>query len=129
MFAASLAALLAPLAAAAVTRSAGVLAQEPPPRPEHVLVISMDTTRRDRLGFHGGSAKTPRLDALAARGALFESARTPAPITLPAHATLFTGELPARHGVRDNAIFRLGTGATTLAELLAGEGFRTAAAP
>lgn len=97
------------------------------PAIEHVLVISMDTTRRDRLGFHGGSAKTPSLDELASGGALFESAYTSAPITLPAHATLFTGEFPARHGVRDNAIFLLGEEAITLAELLHGAGFRTAA--
>ena len=35
-------------------------------------------------------------------GVLFEQAITSAPLTLPAHSTLFTSLLPPRHGVRDN---------------------------
>lgn len=120
--------LFATLALHAPGAGAGSTWQEVEPAPaiEHVLVISLDTTRRDRLGFHGGGSSTPRMDALARSGAVFESAFTPAPITLPAHATLFTGNYPPRHGVRDNAIFRLAPEATTLAELLAGAGWRTA---
>ena len=53
----------------------------------NVLLITLDTLRADRLGCYGyEEARTPTLDALAARGTLFEQAYTPAPMTLPAHA-------------------------------------------
>ena len=61
------------------------------PRP-NLLLITLDTTRADHLGCYGyAAAKTPVLDALAARGVVFEQAYTPAPMTLPAHTTLMTG--------------------------------------
>jgi arylsulfatase A-like enzyme len=49
-----------------------------------------------------------------------------APLTLPAHASLFTGRIPPAHGVRDNA-GTLGDGVPTLAALLRDRGYRTAA--
>ena len=110
------------------------LAQEPAALPEqneararNVVLVSMDVTRRDRLGFHGGPAATPNLDALAASGVVFEHVFAPTPVTLPSHASLFTGVYPARHGVRDNGIFRLDERATTLAETLHAQGFATGA--
>ncbi|NJN14193.1 MAG: sulfatase-like hydrolase/transferase [Planctomycetes bacterium] len=42
--------------------------------------------------------ETPALDALARRGTRFPAARTPVPLTLPAHLTIFTGLLPPEHG-------------------------------
>lgn len=99
-----------------------------PETPWNLVVITLDTTRRDRLGCYGHSGGlTPNLDALAARGALFEQAVTPVPITLPAHATLFTGEDPQIHGVRNNTTFRLPEEARTLAEVLAERGYATGA--
>jgi len=57
-----------------------------PRTPPNVLLITLDTTRADHLGAYGDArAKTPRLDALAAGGVLFEHAVAAAPITLPAH--------------------------------------------
>ena len=98
----------------------------PTPRPRHLLLVSLDTLRADRLGSYGyGHAQTPHLDALAARGLRFERAATVMPLTLPAHSSLFTGTWPAYHGVRDNGGFYLGDDARTLAEILADEGFRT----
>ena len=67
------------------------------------------------------------MDALARQGVLFERAFTPAPITLPAHASMFTGLLPPAHGVRGNGAFALGPGSPTLAEALRPAGRRTAA--
>ncbi|MBL8898551.1 MAG: sulfatase-like hydrolase/transferase [Planctomycetes bacterium] len=96
-------------------------------KPQNLLLLSLDTTRRDRLGFHGGSAATPTLDALARDGAHGTATFSPTPITLPSHATLLTGTYPPRHGVRDNGIFELGAEATTLAEVLREHGFRTGA--
>src|SRR5688572_17352026 len=119
-------ALLALLAAPAPLLAQGS-APPPPPAIEHVLLVSLDTTRRNHLGFHGGAARTPNLDRLAREGAVFESAFAPTPITLPSHATLFTGLYPPGHGVRDNALFRLGPEAETLAERLGAAGFRTGA--
>ncbi len=93
-----------------------------------ILLISLDTTRADRLGCYGHSrAETPHLDRLAAGGVLFENAATPVPITLPAHASLMTGLLPNRHGVRDNGLYRLEPGIPTLTTRLAAAGFDTAA--
>lgn len=65
---------------------------DPPAPAPLVLLISMDTTRADDLSCYGGAnADTPTLDALAARGVRFQTALSPAPTTLSAHASLFTG--------------------------------------
>ncbi len=98
-------------------------------QPRNLLLISMDTTRADRLGCYGfAGAGTPRLDRLASEGTRGARAFTVAPLTLPAHASLMTGLYPPSHGVRDNVDFRLPGSATTLAEHLAGQGYATAAA-
>ena len=66
-------------------------------RPPNLLLVSLDTTRADRLGCYGyADARTPRLDALAARGLRFAQAVTVAPLTLPAHSSLMTGHVPRR---------------------------------
>jgi choline-sulfatase len=98
------------------------------PRPSNVLIVSLDTTRPDRLPAYGyQSASMPALDRLAREGAVFERATTVAPLTLTAHTSLFTGLYPTRHGVRDNADAPLDRAHPTLAEILKGHGFRTAA--
>jgi arylsulfatase A-like enzyme/thioredoxin-like negative regulator of GroEL len=119
---------LAGLAAAACTdRGADRPPGEAGARPS-VLLISIDTTRADRLGSYGrGDASTPNLDRWAAEGVVFENALTSVPVTLPAHASLMSGLLPHRHGVRDNGIYRVPDEPPTLAALLAGEGYDTAA--
>ena len=71
------------------------------------VLLSLDTLRADHLGAYGGPVATPHLDALAARGYLFEQATSGAPLTLPAHASLLTGVWPERHGVMDNGQVRL----------------------
>lgn len=96
--------------------------------PWNVLLITLDTTRRDRLGCYGGpSTLTPNLDRLAQRGTLFETAVSPAPVTLPAHATLLTGLDPQEHGVRNNGTYVLDSSRVTLAEVLRGHGYATGA--
>ncbi len=92
------------------------------------VLITLDTTRADHLGSYGYSlARTPNLDALARRGTRFERCDTAAPITLPSHATILTGLLPPRHGVRDNGTFVLAPRIETLAERFTEKGFDTAA--
>jgi choline-sulfatase len=93
-----------------------------------VLLVSIDTLRSDRVGAYGAKyGATPTIDALAAEGLRCEKAMSPAPITLPAHATLFTGLYPPRHGVRHNGIFRLASERTTLAERFRDAGYATGA--
>lgn len=93
-----------------------------------VLLITIDTLRADRLGSYGhAEASTPVLDDLARRGARFEEAIAPVPLTLPSHASILTGVTPLVHGVRDNAGFALGAAPPTLAEALRDAGYETAA--
>ncbi|MDE3197677.1 MAG: sulfatase-like hydrolase/transferase, partial [Acidobacteriota bacterium] len=97
------------------------------PRPvPHVLLITLDTTRADHLGCYGSDrAQTPHLDALAAAGVVFERAISVAPLTLPAHASLFSGLYPAETGLFTNARGRLPDSVPTLAELLKRRGYDT----
>lgn len=93
-----------------------------------ILLITLDTTRADHIGAYGDkAARTPNLDALAAAGVLFERAVASAPITLPAHVSLFTGAYPFAHGVRGNGAFTLAAGVPTLATVLHDAGYRTGA--
>ncbi len=86
--------------------SVGVVDERPMTPP--VVLITLDTTRADRLGSYGhAEASTPNLDALAERGTRFENAFAPVPLTIPSHSTIHTGLQPPRHGVRDNGDQRL----------------------
>lgn len=89
----------------------------------NVLLVILDTVRGASLSLLGGRAGTPHLDTLAANGILFERAISPAPWTLPSHATLFTGLWPHEHGADWRS--PLGDGPTTLAEVFARQGYRT----
>ncbi len=94
----------------------------------NLLVVTLDTTRADRIGAYGyADASTPTLDALARRSLRFAAAVSVAPETLPAHCSIFTGRYPYQHGVRLNAEYRLPASETTLAERLRGHGYETAA--
>jgi len=111
-----------------------VLRRERPPvaRPAAVdrdlLLVTLDTTRADRLGCYGyARARTKRLDRLAAEGVRFAQATSPAPITLPAHASIFTGLNPPTHGVRNNGNFYLSERFETLATAFKSRGYTTAA--
>ena len=96
--------------------------------PPSFLLVTLDTTRADRIGAYGyDAAETPALDALADRGVLFERAYTPAPITLPSHASMLTGLYPRTHGVRDNGRFVLAPETVLVSEVLREAGWRTAA--
>ena len=93
-----------------------------PARNPDVLIVSVDTTRTDRLGFMGhAAARTPNLDALAARGRVYEQATTPVPRTTPALASLLTGQSPDRHGAREVGEKMLSE--QTLASILAKRGY------
>ena len=92
----------------------------------NLIVVTLDTTRADRIGAYGyPNAGTPNLDSLAQDGVLFDHASTAAPITLPAHSSIFTGRFPPQHGVRDNGGYFLNDKEETLAEMLKGRGYAT----
>ena len=103
-----------------------VAGEEAAQRPSHLLLVTVDTLRPDALGWVAGRHPTPAIDALAGAGYRFKAAMAPAPVTQPVHASLFTGLIPRRHGVRDNGQV-LGSAPATLAEHLRRAGYTTAA--
>ncbi len=118
---------LALAASASCSRSGKTEAPVFPGAP--VVVVSVDTLRSDRLPFYGYTGvETPALSALRRDAVLFEKAFSPAPLTLPAHASLLTGLSPAAHGLQDNLGYRLPPETPTLAALLRKEGYRTGGA-
>ncbi|MBX7168209.1 MAG: sulfatase-like hydrolase/transferase [Pirellulales bacterium] len=110
------------------------------PRPQHVLLISLDTLRPDHLSCYGYTRPTsPRLDALAAESWRFAHCAGVSNWTLPTHASLFTGLYPDVHGAKfltpdevEGVTTLNSTGVlldecVTLAERLLAAGFQTAA--
>lgn len=94
-----------------------------------VVLVSIDTLRADRLGAYGYTkGSTPVLDQLARESVMFAEAYSQAPLTLPAHASLFTGLGPPRHGVRDNMGFTLASTHDTLASRFKRGGWTTGGA-
>jgi len=117
-----LALLLAVLLCACGSKPGATSLGQPP-----VILISIDTLRADRLPAYGYSKiETPALERLRRDGLLFENAYSHVPLTLPSHASLFTGLLPPEHGLRDNLGYRLDGGKhPSLADLLKQRGYAT----
>ncbi len=70
--------------------------------PPNIVLVTVDTTRADRMGFMGSKrGLTPNLDALARRSVVFTHAYSQAPFTAPSHATILTGTYPQFHQVED----------------------------
>ncbi len=92
---------------------------------KNLLLISIDTCRPDHLSSYGRDIETPTIQRLADEGVVFEEAVTSAPLTQPAHTSLFTGWYCGRHGVRDNANYMLNNNAVTLAECFRDSGYQT----
>lgn len=99
-----------------------------------VFLISIDTLRADHLRAFAPTpdaqslASTPAIDALAKDSLVFDLALSHVPLTLPSHATIFTGRLPFENGVRDNLGYRLGAASPTLAAFLKDRGYVTGGA-
>jgi arylsulfatase A-like enzyme len=123
LFATAIAGLLFPVLTACVD---GSVPSKEDGVARHVIVISLDTTRADQLGFYGNRAvKTPRLDALAAESIVLEDLMSVVPTTLASHVSLFTGRYPQSHGVPRNG-FMVNEENLMLAEILRRKGFVTA---
>ncbi|MFN8372764.1 MAG: sulfatase [Anaerolineae bacterium] len=97
------------------------------PQKPNILLIILDTQRRDHLSIYGHQHETsPEFDAFAADATLFERAIAPAQWTLPSHASMFTGLYPSTHGViQGNS--QLSGLYPTLAETLQVAGYHTVA--
>lgn len=98
------------------------------PKP-NLLLISLDTLRRDRIGLYGCNRPiSPNLDAFAQECAIFDLAIAPSPWTTPTHASIFTGLHPTTHqaGVMSRG-FALREHFLTLAEIARQNGYFTAA--
>lgn len=116
--------------AAAVALLVGATACRPGagrPDGRNLVLITLDTTRADRLGCYGAkSVKTPNLDSIAAGGTVFDRAFTTAPITGPAHASILSGTFPPFHQVRDNDVYRVPADLPWLPSILKARGYATA---
>lgn len=91
----------------------------------HVILVVLDTQRADKLSCYGYPRETsPSLDQFAERATLFEQAISPAQWTIPAHASIFTGQYPLLHQTvqSDRA---LPAELPTVAEILRDHGYRT----
>lgn len=100
---------------------------EPAVDSRSVVLVTLDTTRCDALdGFGGEHGIALNLDRLASEGVRYVQARTVAPLTLPAHASMLTGLVPPRHTVRSNGPATLPPEAVTVAERALAAGFQTA---
>ena len=122
--------LIVACAVAATAVAAGVVFWRSRPREGEgasVLLITIDTLRADHVGAYGAkTGATPHLDALAARGTVFEEALASVPLTLPSHASLLSGREPPHHGVHLNGRSIFPADAPTLATLLKARGYATA---
>src|ERR1700723_3560792 len=95
LFVALFAALAATLAFAAPQTA-------PSGRKPKIVLITLDTTRADRMGFLGSKrGLTPNLDELARQSSIFTRAYAQVPLTPPSHATILTGTYPQFHQVND----------------------------
>lgn len=93
----------------------------------HILLIVLDTQRRDRLSLYGHDVATSsHLDDFAQEATIFERAIAPAQWTIPAHASIFTGLYPAAHQLTQ-AFQELSGMHPTLAEILRVDGYHTVA--
>lgn len=140
---------VASLLALTASTLSGTACEPAPPRtdgPPNVVLVTLDTTRADRLGVYGYTRGTsPNLDRLGAESIVYERAYSTSSWTLPTHASLFTGAFPRTHGALSNPkgalilseavggdhneVFRadpLAPDRGTLAELLADAGYETA---
>ncbi|MCB0211103.1 MAG: sulfatase-like hydrolase/transferase [Anaerolineae bacterium] len=91
----------------------------------HVVLLVLDTHRRDRLSLYNYHQKTsPNIDHFAESATIFENAISPAQWTIPAHASMFTGEYPTTHQTLQ-AHATLDGRFDTLAKLLSAYGYQT----
>jgi choline-sulfatase len=113
-----------------IAMGAVYLARRGPGAPQYVILIFMDAVRPDHLGCYGYDRNTsPRIDTMAAEGALFDDAVAEAPWTLPSVATVLSSTFPSQHGAkrREGKNVPMKSGEETFVEILGANGYRTCA--
>ena len=118
---------------------AQIKTQAPAPKPQarrvkdpavarpNIILITLDTTRADRMGFLGSRrGLTPNLDAMARQGVVFTRAYSHVPITTASHATILTGTYPQFNRVNDFGV-PLSPRLPYLPDLLRAQGYHTGA--
>lgn len=128
--------LLLPLLAIAALVGGAVPPPAPDKRPNVVIILADDVALMD-FGAYGGEARTPNIDALAGRGALFTQYRA-SPLCSPSRAMLLTGidahltgvatipeVLPKEQKGKPGYRMALEPGVLTLADRLRAQGYRT----
>ncbi|NOT25556.1 MAG: sulfatase-like hydrolase/transferase [Acidobacteria bacterium] len=103
-------------------------ARESAPHQGPIVLVSVDGQTPGTGQAAAGSSATPSIDALTADAVVFDRAYTHSPLTLPAQASLLSGQLPFEHGARGEAGFAMDDNVRSLAELLRNRGFETGAA-
>ena len=92
----------------------------------NIILISIDTLRRDHVGIYGYKRDTtPTIDAVAREGIYFENAVSAAPWTLPAHMSMLTGLPPSIHSI-ENQTDKLSKKTQIVAELFKAQKYKTA---
>jgi arylsulfatase A-like enzyme len=105
----------------------GQVATAEPPPPPHVLLVSVDTLRADRLGSYGYPRPiSPHIDALLAEGVRFTQARTVEPLTSPALTSMLTGLEPHEHAATRNGL-RMRADLLSFPKIFKRRGYETAA--
>lgn len=94
----------------------------------NVILVSIDTLRRDHLGTYGYKKDTsPFLDSLASEAVVFENAIAQAPYTVTSHITMMTSLWPSVHQILTHEYQdRLSTSWLTLPQILKARGYQTA---
>jgi arylsulfatase A-like enzyme/Tfp pilus assembly protein PilF len=92
----------------------------------NIILITLDGTRADRMGFLGAKRSTPQLDALAQKSLIFERAYAQAPTTVVSHSTILTGLYPQAHGMTEFGS-PLGASLPYFPDILRAGGYKTAA--
>jgi arylsulfatase A-like enzyme len=115
-----------------ISSSAFVSCSDPQPSQKlNVVLISIDSVRRDHVGIYGRRPRyapevaiTPNIDALAQQGVVFDDAFTTTSWTLPAHMALMTGRSDVAHGVQTDRFHRDPLH-RTLAQAFSDDGYAT----
>jgi arylsulfatase A-like enzyme/Tfp pilus assembly protein PilF len=93
----------------------------------NVVLITIDTTRADRMGFLASErGLTPNLDVVAKRSTVFTRAYSHVPLTTASHTTILTGTYPQFNHVNDFGV-PLAGGLPYLPDILHQHGYKTAA--
>jgi len=97
------------------------------PRRSNIILITLDTTRADRMGFLGSTRDlTPALDRFARESVIFARAYSQVPLTTSSHATILTGTYPQYHNVNQPGSALADT-LPYAPEILRAAGYRTGA--